>query len=318
MFFGVLVQSCDRLPDPLLDPDPPDLSRCTRIEVHYQPAIASYYTGLSIAEQYGLLDPNELLYLRSMKTIVTEDEKRIRAFARIVANASSRMRLRGYTVPMPTSVRVVCHAHGKDPVSFIVHGRTLLADERLFKCSAVPLDSLVVEPPRLRSLNQRGYCAWDIEKLYTAGSLYYSSTAYPRPSEWCDAIAQVWRDQYTIDANGVGRYTYDEFSIAENFACPANDGYPAHVVEDATDEVDALELAEPVLVSHYAVNPHCQPDSPGDMVLLFEARAGWNQHGGPELFTFDNHDPKGGCVLLNDGTVKFIRTAEELHALRWE
>jgi hypothetical protein len=30
------------------------------------------------------------------------------------------------------------------------------------------------------------------------------------------------------------------------------------------------------------------------MVLLFETKAGWNQHGGPELFTFDNHDPKGG------------------------
>jgi len=38
---------------------------------------------------------------------------------------------------------------------------------------------------------------------------------------------------------------------------------------------------------------------------------------GPELFAFDHHDPKGGCVLLNDGTVKFIRTEQELHALRW-
>ncbi|MBN2182558.1 MAG: hypothetical protein JW715_11655 [Sedimentisphaerales bacterium] len=36
------------------------------------------------------------------------------------------------------------------------------------------------------------------------------------------------------------------------------------------------------------------------------------------LFTFDNHDPKGGCVLLNDGTVKFIRTEEELNNLRWK
>jgi hypothetical protein len=28
--------------------------------------------------------------------------------------------------------------------------------------------------------------------------------------------------------------------------------------------------------------------------------------------------PKGGCVLLNDGTVKFIRTKEELQQLRWK
>ena len=69
---------------------------------------------------------------------------------------------------------------------------------------------------------------------------------------------------------------------------------------------------------HYGMNATCTPDSPPDTVLLFGTEAGWNQHGGPELFTFDNHDPKGGCVLLNDGTVKFIRTEEELHALRWK
>jgi hypothetical protein len=59
-------------------------------------------------------------------------------------------------------------------------------------------------------------------------------------------------------------------------------------------------------------------NSPADVVLLFETKAGWNQHGGPELFTFDNHDPKGGLVLLNDGTVKFVRTEEELKQLRWK
>ena len=74
------------------------------------------------------------------------------------------------------------------------------------------------------------------------------------------------------------------------------------------------------------MNPNCGPDSPPDMVLLFETKAGWNQHGGLELFTFDNHDPKGGCVLLNDGnlygvaspTIRFIRTKEELNALKWK
>jgi hypothetical protein len=70
--------------------------------------------------------------------------------------------------------------------------------------------------------------------------------------------------------------------------------------------------------SDYAMNPNCKLDSPPDTVVLFEAKPGWNQHGGPELFTFDNHDPKGGCILLNDGTVKFIRTDEELKQLRWK
>jgi hypothetical protein len=41
-------------------------------------------------------------------------------------------------------------------------------------------------------------------------------------------------------------------------------------------------------------------------------RLGWNQNGGLELSTFDNHDPKSGCVRLNDGMVRFIRTREGL------
>lgn len=69
---------------------------------------------------------------------------------------------------------------------------------------------------------------------------------------------------------------------------------------------------------HYAMNPNCKLESPPNMVLLFETKGGWNQQGGPELFTFNNHDPRGGCVLLNDGTVKFIRTTEELQQLRWK
>ena len=69
---------------------------------------------------------------------------------------------------------------------------------------------------------------------------------------------------------------------------------------------------------HYAMNPHCEPNSPPDMVLLFETEGGWNKHGGPELFTFDHHEPRGGCVLLNDGTSRFIRTKEELEQLRWK
>ena len=39
---------------------------------------------------------------------------------------------------------------------------------------------------------------------------------------------------------------------------------------------------------------------------------------GPELFSFDNHDTEGGCALLNNETVKFIGTRQELDALRWK
>ena len=102
---------------------------------------------------------------------------------------------------------------------------------------------------------------------------------YPDPSKWCDVILRRYPPGGT-----------------EQFKCPsAGEGK-----------------------CHYAMNPNCKYDSVSDMVLIFETKSGWNQHGGPELFTFDNHDPKGGCVLLNDGKVKFIRTTEELQQLRWK
>ncbi len=100
----------------------------------------------------------------------------------------------------------------------------------------------------------------------------------------------------------------DDVEIASRFRCP--------VSREPGNPDPGTEIVRPT-VSDYAMNHACDPNSP-HTVLSFETRPGWNQHGGPELFTFDNHDPKGGCILPNDGTVKFIRTKEELAQLRWK
>jgi hypothetical protein len=106
---------------------------------------------------------------------------------------------------------------------------------------------------------------------------------YPRPSDWCDAISSAY-------------WSFDKEQLLGPYRCP-------NVAKSRC---------------HYAMNPGCRFDSPPDLVLLFETKAGWNRHGGPSLFTFDNHEPRGGLVLLNDGTVKFIRTEDELKRLRWK
>jgi len=67
----------------------------------------------------------------------------------------------------------------------------------------------------------------------------------------------------------------------------------------------------------YAINPNCEPNSPPDMVLLFETKGGWNQFGGPEILTTDNHDGKGCNVLFNDGRVRFVKT-KDLRKLKWK
>ena len=67
---------------------------------------------------------------------------------------------------------------------------------------------------------------------------------------------------------------------------------------------------------HFALNPNCEPNSPNDVVLLFDTKGGWNQFGGPELLTTENHKGKGCNILFNDGHVEFIRK-EELDKLNW-
>ena len=85
-------------------------------------------------------------------------------------------------------------------------------------------------------------------------------------------------------------------------------------------KIDKLALSCPTIrkeQSNYAINPNCKPNSPPDTVLLFETKGGWNQQGGPELLTTENHKGKGSNILFNDGTVKFVGT-EELETLKWK
>jgi hypothetical protein len=100
---------------------------------------------------------------------------------------------------------------------------------------------------------------------------------YPEPDQWCDLLIK--------DPN-----------VSEtSFMCFTN--------ENAR--------------SNYAINPNCEPNSPGDVVLLFETKAGWNQQGGPDLLTTENHKGKGSNILFNDYSVKFINK-DQINTLKWK
>jgi prepilin-type processing-associated H-X9-DG protein len=68
---------------------------------------------------------------------------------------------------------------------------------------------------------------------------------------------------------------------------------------------------------HYALNANCEPNSPPDIVLLFETKGGWNLSGGPELLTTENHEGKGCNVLFNDSHAEFI-TLKDVPELKWK
>lgn len=266
------------------DVSPPDLSSCTHIEIRYPRSTLDYFLPSS-GIQDTVLSPKEKVHIKSIEFFTVNDPERIKAFSHDVS-LGSYIRRRDVVYPCAKPVEIRCYRNNERLISFMVLENDIITeDSHIFSYPKGLPDVKQIEPVEMQPFKMRFRCALNMQTIYTSGPLYPRKvSSYPEPSEWCDAVMQ-------------GRKHYlSEERMRGHFKCPtAGEGK-----------------------CHYAMNPNCKPDSPSDMVLLFETKAGWNQHGGPELFTFDNHDPKGGCVLLNDGTVKFIRTKEELQQLRWK
>lgn len=70
----------------------------------------------------------------------------------------------------------------------------------------------------------------------------------------------------------------------------------------------------------YAMNKNLEnfdtSNVPPEMVAIFETNPGWNQAGGPELLTTENHQGKGCYVVYVDCRVEFVKT-QDLDKLKW-
>ena len=293
---------------------PPDISDCTRIEVRYVRGALDYFIP-DIGGQNRILNEDERKLIKSFDTWTVTDPQLIRAFDYDVGQGIYRRDLLGGR--SPGGVHVACYRGSERMASFTVYRESIVtADKHDFKYPPGMPDLSILAPPEVKPLEARWNCALNLSKLLLDGLKYRPGRVYPDPNNWCDDIVEFMRTRQTGYSylEDDPQYLRSDASIARMFECPS-----IHVSSFMND-VRANLAKQTVLIwrSDYAMNPHCRKESPGDTVFLFEAKAGWNQHGGPELFTFDNHDPKGGCVLLNDGTVKFIRTEEELQRLRWK
>ncbi|MHC4456086.1 MAG: DUF4190 domain-containing protein [Planctomycetota bacterium] len=135
--------------------------------------------------------------------------------------------------------------------------------------------------PRFMDTHKTAYqmiCSRNLKGLHKAILLYSNDYGgqYPQANKWCDLLVE--------HAN----------ASSEKFVC------------DSAAEGRC----------HYAINPNAKPNSPPDVVLLFETKGGWNQFGGSELLTFENHKGKGCNVLFNDRSVRFIKP-EAVGELKW-
>jgi len=135
---------------------------------------------------------------------------------------------------------------------------------------------------RVRQLSHRMVCGTNMSGLGKAMLIYANDydDKFPITSEWCDLL---------ID--------YAEVT-PQSFCCKGASEGPCN----------------------YAMNINIQKlgtRAPPDMVLLFETHPGWNQSGGPEILTTDNHQGDGCNVLFVDTHVEFVQT-RDLEHLRWK
>ena len=282
-FLALMMFSCRKKsqPKPPLGPPPPDLSDCSHIELRYSPSKFEYY----VSKNKHLISPEEVNDVESLVPTVIDDPEIIKALAHDVNQGTFSQYYKG-NPGINNFINIIGYRNGEFKTAFVKTYRHILTGTKEYSYENDVWPSLEKLNPqaltsKLKPLRLRNECGSNMKRLWSfiIEDPLTQKKQYPDPSKWCDVLLK----RYPPGGK-------------EQFKCPsAGEGK-----------------------CHYAMNPNCKVDSPADTVLLFETKDGWNQHGGPELFTFDNHDPKGGCVLLNDGTVKFIRTKEELQQLRWK
>jgi hypothetical protein len=136
----------------------------------------------------------------------------------------------------------------------------------------------------------------NLSRLGRAMLIYANDNGqYPEPNQWCDLLLK-----------------HGEVGV-ERFVCPS-------IVLRWPFKGSGRAFTWPVPKKgrcHFGMNPNCKPNSPPDMVLLFETKEGWNRYGGPEMLTTDNHHGEGCNILFNDAYVVFIRP-DDLGNLKWK
>jgi len=133
---------------------------------------------------------------------------------------------------------------------------------------------------RAKEQAQRVICASNLRQIGIVMTMYTEeNNQYPAADKWCDLLLE-------------------HAEITKNsFRCPSAPEGPCN----------------------YAMNKNIEQfgaDAPPDMVLLFETPPGWNQAGGPEILTTENHQDDGCNILFADGHVRFIKT-RDLNDLKW-
>ena len=134
---------------------------------------------------------------------------------------------------------------------------------------------------RVAPIERRMACGTNLAALGKAMHIYAGdhNGRFPTPSKWCDLLSQnsqVAPTWFVCKGAAGGRCNYAMNKAVENLG----------------------------------------DNAPANLVLLYETVPGWNQAGGLEILTVDNHQGEGCNVLFVNGQVEFIKRAG-LQQLQW-
>ncbi|MHC4478287.1 MAG: hypothetical protein ACYTEL_21830 [Planctomycetota bacterium] len=170
---------------------------------------------------------------------------------------------------------------------------------------------------RVKAIAPKVVCGTNLVRLNSALRQYAGDYdgRYPSANKWCDLLvehANVPTVLFFCKSSGDDQYHVTDHPIDE-----AN--LPADMVfqRDYNDYEGRLRFKYWIKRAHYGMNPNAEPNSPGDIVLLFETKAGWNQFGGPEMLSTENHFGDGCSMLFNNGRVKRVK-AKDIGKLKWK
>ncbi len=134
---------------------------------------------------------------------------------------------------------------------------------------------------RVKDIGWRITCERHMNEIGKALMIYTNDyDKYPTPEKWCDLLVKKCNVP------------------ADDFRCPLAEKGPCNYA-----------LNKNIADLGITANP--------DTVVLFETSPGWNQVGGPEILTTENHNGDGCNVVFLDGHVEFIYT-KNIPKLKWK
>jgi len=264
----------------------PNLSGCTRIELTYLPSAQGYFGIAHVGEGFEtFFSHEETELMASLDRVVVTDAGMIKALAKKIRHnlCSQTSANKRWGIGGNDGAYIEGYEGSKLTHTIHISRKSLLIHEesgRTYKYWKSDALDFTFLCPALTGLSQRLGCGENFNMLLLDRERL-------SPPKWCDGY--IGKTANDLSSEVLRMFKRD-------LKCPARKRGRCN----------------------YAMNKDWEPGCLLDTVFLFESKPGWNQHGGPELFTLDNHTPKGGCVLLHDGTVKFVRTREELTQLRWK